>query len=394
MRASVAFGVAAGLVLTAAVLLLEERQHPATKIETGPVLAESTGGIKELVIHYVKGEKQIAGELYREFLSQLGSNVVVHAVVPDEEAYRELAEYLGPLKKRLHPIVTGHVITGWSRDRWLAFEPREAEDGVLLLLAPRGERLAEAWPARAGDQLVAEDIARVLPDVVARRSDLLFDGGDFTADEQTVFVAPEVVLRNVQVTIEHKEALLRALSLLLKRNVVVLDKAPKHHTGMFMMVAGDKTVLVSDPSLGKRLLAQQSLAPSQLAAMLPGGVDFSEDTQRLYDAVAEQARAAGYRVVRIPSLHGAEGKMYITYVNVIIDSPGRQRIVYLPVYNSLDVLNEAAVKTWQQLGYEVRPVNVSSVYKEGGTLHCLVNILRREKIEDSQQNPRPDQQLG
>ena len=41
---------------------------------------------------------------------------------------------------------------------------------------------------------------------------------------------------------------------------------------------------------------------SQLLATLPGGPDFSEQTQRKLDAIAAQCADAGYRVVRIPTI--------------------------------------------------------------------------------------------
>ena len=63
---------------------------------------------------------------------------------------------------------------------------------------PRGEDGAKVWPAREGDERVAGDLAAALGrGVISRRSDLYFDGGDFAADSETVFVRPAMVLRNL-----------------------------------------------------------------------------------------------------------------------------------------------------------------------------------------------------
>jgi hypothetical protein len=58
----------------------------------------------------------------------------------------------------------------------------------------------------------------------------------------------------------------------LHREVAVMDDAPDHHAGMYMMAAGDGRMIVGDPSLGASLLAADasSLAPME------GGPDFSE----------------------------------------------------------------------------------------------------------------------
>jgi len=49
----------------------------------------------------------------------------------------------------------------------------------------------------------------------------------------------------------------------------------------------------------------------------------------------------------------------------------------MPVFTAADVLNRAAARVWASLGYEVRPVRCDSCYRYFGTLHCLVNVLRR-----------------
>jgi hypothetical protein len=43
-----------------------------------------------------------------------------------------------------------------------------------------------------------------------------------------------------------------------------------------------------------------------------------------------------------------------------------------------DVLNEEAARVWSELGYDVRRVRCDSCYRYFGTLHCLVNVLRRD----------------
>jgi hypothetical protein len=129
-------------------------------------------------------------------------------------------------------------------------------------------------------------------------------------------------------------------------------------------------MLVADPRLGRPLL-------STTTTELPAGPDFTESTQRLFDAVAEQLSSEGYRVVRIPTIPAGDQKSYLTYVNVITEQRGTRNIVYLPAYQGAEALNNAAAEVWKSLGFEVHPVDCTSSYRCFGNLHCLVNVLRR-----------------
>jgi hypothetical protein len=129
-------------------------------------------------------------------------------------------------------------------------------------------------------------------------------------------------------------------------------------------------MLVGDPSLARSL-------NSGGLPELPGGPDFSEATQKSFDAVATQVAAAGYRAVRIPTIPSPDSRTYLTYVNVITDYRDGRKFVYMPVYRGADALNDAAAQVWRDLGFQVRPVDCTSSYRHFGNLHCLVNVLQR-----------------
>ena len=206
---------------------------------------------------------------------------------------------------------------------------------------------------------------------------MCFDGGDFAADGETAFVRPAVLLRNLQRTVETREELLEHLETILQRRIVLFDRAPDHHVAMYLMPIGNRTVLVGDPRLAERLLAG-SPDKEAVDAYLPGGPDLSAATAALFDAVAGQCQAAGYRVVRIPVAPGIDGRTYITYLNAILDQRDGRRIVYMPAFGPAAVLNRAATAVWAEQGYEVRPVDCTAASRNFGALHCLVNVLRRE----------------
>ena len=373
-------GVAIGLVVGGAILALTG--GPARgPIASGPILSECDGHLRELVLHYEPSAKQIVAPVYRDFLGRLDCDVRVHVVCPDRPAFADFVAMLDSAGCLVSPIITGHSITAWSRDRWVALEPAAAGRATTLW-SPRGEAGEEIWPARAGDAQVGRDIAAALsPAITARRSGLYFDGGDLLADSERVFVMPRVLQRNIQQTVRNREELLGILARALKRRVILLDEAPDHHAAMFMVSVGQRTMLVGDPSLAQQWVTAEMTKSDGDATSgfmgLPGGPDFTAPTQRLFDAVAAQCAAAGYRVARIPVVPARDGRTYLTYANVLLDQQGNRRVVYLPFYRGVERLNAAARAVWDNIGYEIRPVDCTSAFRHFGCLHCLVNVLRR-----------------
>jgi hypothetical protein len=373
-------GTTLGLLAGTAILALTG--SPERKpVPSGPILPECDGHLREVVLQYEPAAKDIVAPVYRDFLRALDRDVSVHLVCPDRAAFDDFVAAVGPVPCGVTPILAGHPMTAWSRDRWVALMPATPGDATTLW-SPRGEAGEEVWPARAGDERIGRDIAAALaPLVRARRSGLYFDGGDFLADGGTVFVMPRVLQRNIQQTVRSREEFLRLLSGELKRRVILLDEAPDHHAGMFMASVGGKTMLVGDPSQARELICaemeQHDRAATNEFMNLPGGPDFTAPTQHLFDAVAAQCSAAGYKVVRIPVLPARDGRTYLTYVNALIDQQSGRRVVYLPFYRGVERLNAAARAVWDGLGYEIRPVDCTTAYRHFGCLHCLVNVLTR-----------------
>jgi N-dimethylarginine dimethylaminohydrolase len=372
----VLLGVLLGLAASMGLLSIDRGSAIRPPHPAGPLLADCDGTLRQAVIHYTPESADVVLPTYRAFLRQLPADVTVQVVCPDRPAYDDLLARIGAVDCRLAPVIVGHPITAWSRDRWLALGANGGQPAVLL--CPRNEDGAAVWPAREGDERVAGDLAAALGSSVGwRSSDLYFDGGDFAADGETAFIRPAVLFRNLQRTVETRQELLDHLAATLKRRIVLLDDAPDHHVAMYLMPIGNRTLLVGDPRLAERLLAG-SPAKGAVDSYLPGGPDFSQATAARFDAVAEQCRAAGYRVVRIPVVPGVDGRTYITYVNAILDQRDGRRLVYMPTFGPADVLNRAAAAVWAGQGFEVRAVDCTAASRHFGALHCLVNVLNRD----------------
>ncbi len=368
----IGLGIVVGLIAAGGIIAVEGiRSAP---VRPGPVLSDCDGALREIVIQYVPRAAPIVQTTYAQFLRQLPEDVVVHVVCPDIAAFNDLRRRVGDTACQILPVPTGHAMTCWSRDRWLAMQPEKHRRVVLL--APREEEGEDAWPERKGDRLIAFDLARSLDgDVAAMRSRLAFDGGDFVASARMAVATPSVRERNLGTICLTEDALHDALTRALGRDVLLLDRAPPHHAGMFMMPAGDDVMLVGDPSLAAGLLG--SGASTVDRAWRLTDPDFTSETQALFDAVAERCEAAGFRVVRMPVVPGRDGRTWLTPLNAILDERDGRRIVYMPVYEGAEPLNAAAEKVWQRLGYIVRRVDCTDTFAHFGSLRCLVNVLRR-----------------
>jgi hypothetical protein len=377
-RGPAVLGAAIGIA--AAMLLLGYMNARASAPR--PVMFPDSGGrVRGAVMQYSRGNDAVV-PVFQQYLSCQDSDLTVYMVCPEAADFAEISTRLPACRARLVPVYTHHPITAWSRDRWVALEPLTPGKSITLL-APKGEQGADVWPQRAGDAHVAEDLARALPEIfAARRSPLFFDGGDFLADGNYVFATRALLDRNLQHTVTARENLVEAISRDLQLTPVVMDNSPNHHAGMFMMSAGPdpqdparRVMVVADPSLGK----QYYTPGPEFDAALTGGPGFATEMQRQFDNVADLCRQKNYRVVRIPVVPALQGKMYLTYVNVILDrTPAGKPLVYMSSYSGQEKLNTAAAAVWQSLGYEVRPIDCTSVWQAGGTLHCLVNVFQRD----------------
>ena len=361
-------GVALGLLAAGATLALVGRERAGHVEPPAVVLTDCDGPLQELVIQYVRAAAGVSGPVYASFLPQLPEGVVVHVVCREAEDVADLRRRVGPIRCTLRPVVTGGALTTWSRDRWLASLD---ERGATVLRTPDLEDGQQGWPARAGDARIGEQLEAALPRVRHVRSPLLFDGGDFVVDAAGAMVAGRLVLRNVQHSVEDLPQLRAALERLLGRDFLILDAAPDHHAGMYVMAAGDGVVFVGDPAAGLALL------DGAAAQFLPGGAAAVEPLQADLDAVAAQLRASGRTVRRMPVVAGADGRSWLTPLNAILDQRDGRRIVYMPVYAGADRLNAAARAAWEAAGVVVHPVDCTSAYRHFGSLRCLVNVLRR-----------------
>ena len=365
-------GVALGLVASIAVVRLA-----ACVFHRGPeparlVAEDASAPLSRVAIHYAPAFDSAALPIWTQLFAQLPAAVEVEVEVAKLADFDRLIRALGaagtPHLERLHPVVVGAAITTWSRDRYaaLAFDAGGGE-----ILAP--PRVEAAYADRAGDARSAAAISDALYHRAPRTAGFAFEGGDLAATPHLVFADANLAARNLGRNAADRASISRELHVRLAQDLIWLGDAPgdvpRHHIMMYMMPLDDGTVAVGDVRAGVALLGREPAGD---------GLELDDvDVQaRRFDHAAELLAARGFHVVRVPALVLAGGGAFVTYTNALFDRRGAQKIVYLPTYR-LPELDRAAIAFYEQQGFEVHPIDVSTIYKLDGSLGCLVNVLAR-----------------
>jgi hypothetical protein len=365
IRLTIIVGVVTGLLIAGFFLT-----HPKAPVVSGVVLADCEGALDAIVLQYTTEAGDLSAPVYAQLIPALPKDVTIYVVCPSPDEFGDFLRRTGLPETRATPLFTAHAMSTWSRDRWAALAN---EDETTTLLAPRGEAGAQNWPQRAGDAKIADELGILLDGVDARTSILYFDGGDIVADTDRAYVTPALATRNIQKTVRTREELLTELETELGKPVTLLNPAPGHHAGMFMMPIGAGRVMVGDPKIAAALMGAE-----EFETLLPEGADFRIETLATFEAVAAQVAATGTEVIRMPIVPSPDGRSYLAYLNVILDDRDGQRTVYMPTYQGAETLNEYATTIWESAGYTVVPIDCTSAYQHGGSLRCLVNVLTRK----------------
>ena len=365
----IAAGVVAGLLVSALVVRIAacfHHHHPHTRL----VAEDASAALKQVAIHYAPSADRVAMPVWKQLFAVLPANIEVDVEVAQRRDFDRLIANLGstPNLDRLHPVVVGAPITTWSRDRYASLV--DDRGGGEILAPPRTEA---PFVARAGDARSPDAISHELYHRDARIADIVFEGGDLAATPDYVFADVNLAARNLGRAQADRPAIEHELHSRFAQQLIwlgdVLGDVPRHHLMMYMVPLDAHTVAVGDIHAGVKLLAEDNHLE----------LDDIELEARRFDRAAELLAARGFRVVRMPVLVLAGAGSFVTYTNALFDRRGDQRIVYLPTYEQ-PALDAAAQKIYEAEGFEVHPIDVSSIYRLNGSLGCLVNVLERMPV--------------
>jgi len=319
---------------------------------SGPLMVAAGGPLLELSIQFHRPGAEIFLAVYRQLFAAFDPSTEVRVVVSDE-ADRALFEQARLAWRRqdgtgpaVRYVLVGRPITSWARDRLAVLEPMGA--GPLTLLAPPVPMTGVE--ARANDWLVPWSLREALgADARLVRASFRFEGGDLIADEDRVYVATPLFERN---PFESEGRVMAQLEHALGRPVVRFGRAghpsPSHHIGMFVTPVGDGVVLYGDPTLGLELVAE----------------------------VQRTLAASGRRTLALPLLMSDQPHAWLSYDNALMERRDGRLHVYMPSYG-VPALDQRAKEIYESVGAVVHPIDVSHLFRLGGTVRCLVAPLRR-----------------
>src|ERR1044071_7733552 len=106
--------------------------------ERRTMLPDHGGRVRAVVMQYNR-ESQYVLPVYRDYLKHQGADVTAYIACPAADDFKELRELLGSDagQAKMVPVYTGHEMTAWSRDRWVALVGEKT--GRLTVLSPKGE---------------------------------------------------------------------------------------------------------------------------------------------------------------------------------------------------------------------------------------------------------------
>jgi Porphyromonas-type peptidyl-arginine deiminase len=369
-------GVTAGLVATLLVLsALGARQAAPRPAPTRLVAEDASAPLARIAIHYAPAADRVALGVWTQLFAQLPTEVRVDVEVAEAAHFQRFlgamrAAQVPQVERRFHPVIVGASITTWSRDRYASLVDEQGEGTIL---AP--PFLGAAFAGRTGDFRSAFAMSQAMFGHDPRIAKYAFEGGDFAATPKWLFVDANLSTRNLGRGHADRETLLRELRRDFGQEIVWLGEQPgelpRHHIMMYMVPLDDRTIAVGDEA---EALARVSAGDREALDVDP---DTGAQTARFERAVALLSQR-GFHIVRLPALVLRGERSYVTYTNALFDrARDGTKIVYLPTYD-LPALDDEAARRYQALGYQVRRIDVSPIYRLNGSLGCLVNVIARD----------------
>jgi hypothetical protein len=365
--------MAMGLVLAGATLARGERtEAPAAAFALMP---DDEGALDEVVMHYVPELEPTFAASYEDFLASLAPDTRVVFVVRRGDRGKLEAFLEKTWHGRARVVEIDGALGIWSKDRALVV--RDAGEFVDLVI-PARPRAGDG--SRPGDWAIVPAMAAALGDVRTHEAPIAFDAGDFAVSDDRVVFDVNSFARNRARGVRTPSELGDRVRALFGRKAVMLGSAvgdvPRHHMSMYMALLGD-VALVGDPRAGRAIVGD-AYVPGETSPETkePLRADFRPETLARFDRAASDLAAAGFRVVRIPTVP-FDDKTYFAYTNGVYETrSGGDRIARVPSFG-IDALDLAARRVYEALGWRVIPIASRDVYPMHGTIGCLVNVLRR-----------------
>ncbi len=349
--------------------------------ERAAILSDTGGPIRALVLHY-DGQLQselepMLADLFAKLPPDIKVQVMCANVIEVAQFLSRWSTAVSGSGRQLQVFNVSRPLSVWARDRRLARE------------YPRSHVPADTFvPATTDEYCVFKENDLMVPALLNQtgwgpqvtNSLMHLEGGNVVANNRHVFVGANVVEENLRLGLE-REDIDRELQRILGRQYTLVGgcefTVPWCHVDMYLTPVDDHTVLIASPELAAEL---RFSSPHPVDDRIGDDTNESSAVQALYDSVALQIARLGYRIVRLPALVSTADAWMVTYNNVIMEHCPRGKTVYMPVYG-IAALDDAARRTYMDLGFSVQTIDVSGIYRLGGAIRCLANVTERSPRE-------------
>lgn len=315
-----------------------------------------------------------AAPTYGDLLRALDDDVRIFVLASKERDLRRFASLTGsPARKarkdhRIRYLLTDNPVSSWARDRYVLFERR----GRACALLPRPQSVDPSW---RGDLdlpgLLASGPLRALE---VTQTELVFEGGNVIVTDDHVIVGESVLVESADFFDGLAERVVSELEARFGRKVVVVGDSetppPHDHIDMFLTAIDSRTLLLGDPGMALE-------GPD-----LPGVGTIRRATQLeyvpVYEKISARLEEAGFRVRRIPIVHGEDANVVATWNNAVVERRGDGLRAFVPCYG-VPRLDRRAYECWRGAGVEVVPIRSDAIIAHGGAVRCLSNVLRARR---------------
>ncbi|MHC4673781.1 MAG: agmatine deiminase family protein [Planctomycetota bacterium] len=359
----------------------------AGELERTRVVPDSTGAIEEIILHYRPDMSEDLYPFYRDLFAQLSPAVRIIVVCPYETAAEEfITTWVAPATKGgryVELVVVDREITLWARDRRIARQyeltSRPADQFVPI-------KHKDYEEAKYNEIMMIPDLVqmRFMPKQISSR--IFLEGGNVVSNNRHAFLGVNIFNDSNNMKLDRKLIEKELSEILGVTPIIVKDRegnVPFCHVDMYLTALDDNTLLVADPRTGCEIILGRN-ALTQMPYSVLEEIDNTAKTFYRYDSIASEMRKLGYRVIRIPAVVNKAQDWMITYNNVLIDRHGQSTITYMPIYR-IPALDKVAAKIYDDLGCDVKTIDVSKIYKHGGAVRCTVNVTQR-KLKEPVQN--------
>lgn len=346
------------------------------------IIPDTGASLAEVALHYDPDLRDRLSVFYGSLFAALPPDVRIQVICPHELAVQEFQHQWGsPEQKRgrvVRVVSMDRPITIWARDRRIARHfPTTGQPGPTLISTRTDRSFEHAW----NDLSLADRLRSLGMVSTIVKTTLYVEGGNVVSNDHDAFVGVNVLAQNPGPDYDDASTEM-ALRAQLGRPVIFVGqdggRVPWSHVDYYLTPIDDSSVLVAG-SVASYTLQSTEPEVSRLLSRALSKRDARGNAKvwaQDLDAVAEQLTRHNYQVNRLPMLRDPDGVWAVSYNNVLMERRDTRRIVYMPTYR-IPALDQAAATIYRNLGFEVRSIDVSTMFRFGGAVRCLVNVLER-----------------